>query len=335
MTSVRTGAALLVATLVVACSGGSATTTSSPPEALVPSPTATPASTPALAVPSNSPHPSKEASVVVGGDRPATVAIPRDYDRGHPAPLLILLHGYGSSGREHDMYFHLGDLAAERGYLYVHPDGTLDGGGNHFWNATDACCDFDGKGIDDAAYLAGVISEIETRFAVDPKRIDVIGHSNGGFMSYALACSHADTVAAIASLAGATFAKPADCAPTSPVAVLEIHGTADDTILYKGGTIDLGSGRSMGAYPGAETSVATWATYDGCTKTSLVDEHVDVDADITADGANAEATVTRWSGCKPGGAAELWTIPGGGHGPDISEAFPAAVLDFFAAHPKE
>jgi polyhydroxybutyrate depolymerase len=183
-------------------------------------------------------------------------------------------------------------------------------------------------------YLAGLIGEIKASFAVDPERIDVIGHSNGGFMSYALACAHADTVAAIASLAGATFAKPAECAPTSPVAVLEIHGTADDTILYKGGTIDLGSGRSMGAYPGAETSVATWAKYDGCAKSSAVDERVDVDADITVDGGAAEATVTRWSGCRPGGAAELWTIPGGGHGPEISDGFPAAVLDFFEAHPK-
>jgi len=44
--------------------------------------------------------------------------------------------------------------------------------------------------------------------------------------------------------------------------------------------------------------------------------------------------VTRWAGCPPGGAAELWTIPGGGHSPTISESFPAAVLDFFEAHQK-
>ncbi|MFL5643495.1 MAG: alpha/beta hydrolase family esterase [Chloroflexota bacterium] len=324
----------LAATLLVACSGGSTATT--PSSSVTPSASvqATRVASPSVAVASPAPSSSNDAAIVVGGDRPVTVAVPPGYDPTRPAPLLILLHGYGSSGGQHDMYFHLGELAAPRGYLYVHPDGTLDGGGNHFWNATDACCDFDRKGVDDAAYLAGLISEIKASFTVDPKRIDVIGHSNGGFMSYALACAHADTVAAVASLAGATFAKPADCAPTSPVAVLEIHGTADDTILYKGGTIDLGSGRSMGAYPGAETSVATWAKYDGCAKSSAVDERVDVDADVTVDGGAAESTVTRWSGCKPGGAAELWTIPGGGHGPEISAGFPAAVLDFFEAHPK-
>ena len=149
-----------------------------------------------------------------------------------------------------------------------------------------------------------------------------------------MACKHADTIAAIISLAGATFAKPADCAPTAPVAVLEIHGTADDTILFEGGTVDLGPGQSMGPYPGAEASVATWAKYDGCATSSVVDEHVDVDADVSVDSSPAESTVTRWTGCRPGGAAELWTMAGAGHGPDISDAFPAAALDFFEAHPK-
>ena len=153
-------------------------------------------------------------------------------------------------------------------------------------------------------------------------------------MSYAMACKDADTIAAIVSLAGATYADPKDCAPTTPVAVLEIHGTADDTILYTGGTIGLGGGHSMAPYPGAETSVTTWATYDGCTSRTDVDEHVDVDAALGTATDPAEATVMRWVGCRPGGAAELWTIPGGGHGPKLSDAFPGAVLDFFEAHPK-
>jgi len=262
------------------------------------------------------------------------VNVPPDYDPARPAPLLIVLHGYGSTGREHDAYFHVGELAAQRGYLYVHPDGTRDDDGNRFWSGTDACCNFHGRDVDDVAYLASVIEEIGASFAVDPKRIYVLGHSNGGFMAYALACAQADKIAAIASLAGATFAKDADCAPTEPVAVAEIHGTADDTITYEGGSIDLGSVQSTAAYPGAEASVAAWATYDGCTTSSVVDERIDVDADVSVDGSQAETTVTRWTGCRPGGAAELWTIPNGGHGPDISDAFPAAVLDFFEAHPK-
>jgi polyhydroxybutyrate depolymerase len=230
--------------------------------------------------------------------------------------------------------FHIGDAAAQRGYLVVWPNGTLDSDQLRFWNATDACCDIEGSGVDDAGYLSGLITEIESTFTVDPKRIDIIGHSNGGFMSYAMACKHADTIAAIVSLAGETFANPKSCAPTKPVAVLEIHGTADDTVLFTGGTLDVGTVRSMAPYPGAEASVATWAQYDGCASKSVTDEHVDVDANLGTGTEPAEATVMRWSGCKPGGAAELWTVPGGGHNPDLSDAFPGAVLDFLEAHPK-
>ena len=185
------------------------------------------------------------------------------------------------------------------------------------------------------AYLGEVISEIGASFAVDPARIDLIGHSNGGFMAYAMACSYADQIAAVVSLAGATFLTPEDCAPTGPVAVLQIHGTADDIVGFEGGAItDMGSGGPMAPYPGAEASVATWASYGGCATTSVVDEFVDVDADLGSAGSPAEASVARWAGCRPGGAAELWTIPGGGHEPNLSETLPAAVLDYFEAHPK-
>jgi hypothetical protein len=40
------------------------------------------------------------------------------------------------------------------------------------------------------------------------------------------------------------------------------------------------------------------------------------------------------SGRKPGGAVELWTMPGGGHAPNLSDAFPKAALDLLVAHPR-
>jgi poly(3-hydroxybutyrate) depolymerase len=63
-------------------------------------------------------------------------------------------------------------------------------------------------------------------------------------------------------------------------------------------------------------------------------EHVDVDATLGTAAAPAETTVTRWAGCRPGGVVELWTVPGGGHTPRVSAAFPGAVLDFLEAHTK-
>ncbi len=321
----------LPAILVLACSGEPAPGLGNPVASASPSPDATSVST---LSPSPSPAPS-ELDITVGGDRPVTVRVPASYADDHPAPLLIVLHGYGSSGREHDDYFGLRDLAAERGYLYASPDGTLSDDGNRFWNATDACCDFDRTGVDDVGYLISVIDEISGKLSVDPKRISLIGHSNGGFMTYAVACTHADRIAALVSLAGATFARAADCAPSQPVGVVQLHGTADDTVDFDGGSVEEIGSSPMGPYPGAEATVEAWVKYDDCEPSAAtLDERIDVDAAVTLNGAEAETTVDRWSGCGSGGAVELWTIPGGGHVPNLTGAFSSAVFDFFDAHPK-
>lgn len=335
---------ITVGFLLAACGSS---TSSSPAGTSVASVAASAASVPsatasASVVPSAVPVASGTADVVVGGDRPVTVHVPPGYDARHPAPLLIALHHYGGSGMEQETYFNLGELAKQRGYLYALPDGTLNSSGIQFWDATDACCDFDRSGVDDVGYLARVINEIRASFAVDPKRIDLIGHSNGGFMVYAMACAHADQIAAIISLAGATFGTLAKCAPSVPVAVLQIHGTADDQVAFDGGTVQpgevqgLGSAQAqtMAAYPGAESSVAAWATYDGCAAKMVLDQRLDIDADLFYAGKPAETSVTRWTGCRRGGAVELWTMTGGGHVPTLSDSFPRAAMDFFEAHPK-
>src|SRR5688572_7725228 len=145
----------LSAILVVACSGAPAPGSGSP----VPTSVSTPSPSPAPSV-----H-----DITVGGERPVTVRVPPSYADDHPAPLLIVLHGYSSTGREDDDYLGLRALAADSGYLYASPDGALDNDGNRFWNATDACCDFGGTGVDDVGYLRGVIDEIDGTLSVDLK----------------------------------------------------------------------------------------------------------------------------------------------------------------------
>jgi polyhydroxybutyrate depolymerase len=321
-------AALFV--LVAACSpsgGTSEAGASASPLASAATPTPTTATNPSPSATAGS------REIVVGGDRPVTVQLPED--KTAPAPLLIVLHGFGSSGREHESYFHFSRLAAARGVVYAHPDGTPDSEGNRFWNATDACCDFEDIGVDDVAYLASVIDEISRATSIDPTRIYFVGHSNGGFMSYRMACEGAAVVAAIVSLAGATFVDRADCAPSEPVAVLEIHGTADDVITWSGGTLDIGPKGEKHRYPGVEETLTAWSTYDGCSATlTETPTRVDVDAGIIGPDGPAEATVKMAAGCDAGGHVELWTIPNGGHGPNLSGTFAASVLDFLLAHPK-
>jgi polyhydroxybutyrate depolymerase len=145
----------------------------------------------------------------------------------------------------------------------------------------------------------------------------------------ATSCEEAGRIAAIVSVAGATFADRSDCAPTEPVSVIQVHGTADDTIRYEGDEIN------GAAYPGAMTTAQAWAAYDGCGATSTpLSTRVDVDATLTDGGDPAEASVVEWSGCASATSVQLWTIPGGSHVPTISPAFADAVMDFLVQHPK-
>jgi len=277
-------------------------------------------------------------TLVVGGDRPVKVALPPGLDPNVPAPVLMLLHGYGSSGDEEEAYLGLAAAAAGNGVIYLHPDGTVDSNGARFWNATDACCNVDGSAVDDSSYLAGLIAEIGTHVAVDPRRVFVIGHSNGAFMSYRMACDHAATIAAIVSLAGRPPADPAACRPSAPVTVLQVQGSADDQVRVEGGTLtgNLAPGDDrLKAYPSLEASLAEWATLDGCAETPTRSATtLDLDPTLSGPTGPEETTVSAYEGCRPGGGVELWMIGGGGHGPELTDDFGPRVVGFLLSHPK-
>jgi polyhydroxybutyrate depolymerase len=168
--------------------------------------------------------------------------------------------------------------------------------------------------------LRGLVEEIQAAYNVDAKRIYFTGHSNGSYMSYRLACDHADLIAGIAGLAGAMWLDTSKCPAAEPVNVLHIHGDMDTTVGYNGGN----------GYPGATTSLAFWAQRNGCGETPIEGTPLDIEGSI----AGAETTVSSYSGCMPGGAAELWTINGGGHVPMIGENWMPTMLDWLLAHPK-
>jgi polyhydroxybutyrate depolymerase len=264
------------------------------------------------------------------GDRSAEVHVPPGYSSKTPMPLVVMLHGYSVNGYIEELYLDLTRFADQYGFLYVYPDGTIDESGKGFWNATDGCCNFYGSTVDDSAYLSQLISAIEARYAVDAKRVFLIGHSNGGFMAYRMACDHADQIAGIVSLAGAMWNDPSKCKPTSPVSVLQTHGSDDMEVLLAG---DPGMGTPLaGAYPAAATSVKDWALLDGCVPTPD-DSAPPVDFVSSIDGP--ETTISRYAqGCQAGTGAELWTIHGGGHIPGIDDRWREAMLQFLLAHPK-
>ena len=259
------------------------------------------------------------------GRGPINIHTPPAHDPNVPTPLVLLLHGYSSNGAEVEAYMRFLPLADEFGFLFAFPDGTRDILGNRFWNATDACCNFFASPVDDSGYLLALIDEVKAQVSVNSRRVHLIGHSNGGFMCYRMACDHADVIASVASLAGATWLDPNACLPAAPVHVLQIHGTADLTILYNGGCL------GAACYPAAIETVEQWATFDGCALIAESGDPLDLDAGIPG----SETVVIRYTtDCDPAGSAELWSIVGGGHVPNLSADFSRLVVEYLFAHPK-
>jgi len=264
-----------------------------------------------------------ESSFLAGGDRSTYVDLPDGYSANNPAPLLLDLHGYMGDGLSQQRFSRLTNVARENGFVYAAPDGSRDSNGYQFWNASRSCCNFDRTDIDDAAFLKSLIDEISKKVAIDPKRIYILGHSNGAFMSYKFACTYPDTVAAIVGVAGAMDLVGNDCAISSPVSVLEIHGTADSIIGFTGGAI-AGIG-----YTSVAQTVDIWHKLDKCVGAPMAKENIDIDESI--DGAETKVFE---STCAKSTVAQ-WQIVNGLHGPTFNATFPKAIIEWLLAHPKQ
>ena len=249
---------------------------------------------------------------IYGGARPAELKTPTTLTEGKQYPLVVLLHGYGANGFVQTAYFGVGTLPTEDKALLIAPDGTEDTSGKQFWNADSQCCDFGHTNVDDVAYIGGLIDAISAEWPVDKKQVFVLGHSNGGYMAYRMACERADVIAAIGSLAGNASSTPSACNPSAKVNVVHMHGTTDATVPYSGAT----------------PSVDQWATKNGCGTTRTETTTIDLDSSV----AGAETHVKPTAGCPDNGAVELWTMEGSSHIPTMNAMFATTILDWFVAH---
>ena len=279
----------------------------------------------ALPRPSAAPQPAippGSTGTVDLGERPFQLRVPAGYDPARPTALVVALHGYTSNATEAAGFFGLAGAADERGVLVALPEGSENPRGDQFWNASSACCDFDVSGVDDVGYLTGVIEAVQKGYAVDPGRVFVVGHSNGGFMALRLACDRADRIAAVASVAGA-MDLAADCAPARPISVLQVHGSADQTILPAGGRI------SGVGYTSVDATLELWRNRDACPVTpTAVEQGGDADRSVAGD----DLVQTSWSDCAEGAEVALWTIEGGSHVPALTPEFTGDLLEWFEAH---
>lgn len=236
-------------------------------------------------------------TIISGGKiRDYLVYTPAAYTGATAVPLVFNLHGYGSSNLEQSFYGDFKKIADTANFLIVLPNGTIDDAGKRFWNT------FLGTAtVNDVAFIRELLDTLGKQYNIDPNRVYSTGMSNGGFLSYSLACDLNDRITAIASVTGSMIqSKLNACNPARPVPVMEIHGTADEVVPY--------NGFPLGTFVSIPTLVAAWVNFNHCNTTPSITQIPDIN---TADGCTAERQL--YTGGDKGSTVEHYKITGGGH----------------------
>ena len=177
-----------------------------------------------------------------GVEREYIIHVPENLNQD--SPIVLVIHGYTGSAEGIAAYTGMNNIAEREGFIAVYPQGTIDSNGNTFFNVG---YEFnDDSPINDVSFIRELVRSISQEFNLKRKKAFATGMSNGGDMSYLLACTSSDLFKAVAPVAGVLMKGLKDsCELSSPVPIFEIHGTADKISLFEG---DLNNEGGWGAY---------------------------------------------------------------------------------------
>jgi len=249
----------------------------------------------------------------IGGTRPAALLTPTSVDADQKIPLLVFLHGYTSNARDSDGFFGISKQRDALNFAVALPDGTKNSRGNAFWNATPECCDFEQTGVDDAAYIAGLIREATKVAPIDPTRVYLVGHSNGGFMSYRMACEYPELLRGIISVAGAFFKDATLCKNPGSLNILQIHGMEDTTVPPAGG----------GSLPSTLGGLDYWVQRSSCGKAQETLGALDL---VSVSGFETDTLV--WNDCQNQTKVGYWKMNKTAHAPYFNASWLREALKF-------
>lgn len=210
-------------------------------------------------------------------------------------PLVVALHGRAGDGGQMEAGSGLSALADREGFVVAYPDGV-----HRSWNDLRGESPAARAGADDVGFLGALIDRLVAREGVDPRRVYVVGASNGGMMTFRAACELSPKIAAVGAVIGLMPANGADrCAPSHAMPVMIIAGTDDPLVPFTGGDIN-------GQVLSARDTRERWATLGGCGAVgpTLLVDRVD-------DGTRVHRA--GHAGCRDGAEVVLVSVEGGGH----------------------
>lgn len=218
-----------------------------------------------------------------GLNREYIVYVPASYTGDFAVPLVFNFHGYGGTASDHMNSGDMRPQADADGFILVYAQGAQDGYGFSHWNVEGP----NSTGVDDLGFVEAMIDTISQQFMINQDRVYSCGYSNGGFLTYDLACRVSDRIAAIGAVASTMITDSFnECEPSHPTAVVTIHGTSDFVVSYDGFppfTLSLDevheywtdfnnieAGSTMTDIPntatndGSTVELYSWADADGC-----------------------------------------------------------------------
>lgn len=241
-----------------------------------------------------------------GAMREYIVHYPKNYDPQKPIPFLFNLHGYTSTNTSQRMYTNMNAKADAVGFIVVYPQGL-----DNSFNAGDCCGNSSMNDVDDVGFMRAILEKVGGQACVDLRRVYSTGMSNGGMMSFRLACDASDIIAAVAPVVG--FVADSSCMPTRGVPILSFLGT-DDGIV---------------GYDRANPQSEMWAMRNECKSGPMMEAH---------GGSNCKI----WKDCRDGVEVHVCSMMGMGHcwpGPPCSLGTANtdiiatdAMWDFFARY---
>ncbi len=198
--------------------------------------------------------------------------VPSIYNVNTAVPLLFNFHGYTSNSNEQMIYGNFRNIADTANFLVVHPQGTLDVNNTTHFNVG-----WGGSSVDDVGFTEALLDSLSAAYSIDQNRIYAVGMSNGGFMSFRLACDLSAKIAAVGSVTGSmTPSTLGNCNASHPMPIIQIHGTTDPTVPYNG---------SAGWTASITNVLNHWATFNNCSSVPTV---VNVPNTNALDGSTVE-----------------------------------------------
>jgi len=219
------------------------------------------------------------------------------------APLVFMLHGYSGSANGIMNYCGMNQLAVEHKFVVCYPQGTDDDWGNNFWNVG---YEFhSNETVDDVGFITALADYLQTNYNLSKQFTFCSGMSNGGDMSYMLACQASETFLSVAPVAGCMMKWIYDmCQPEKVMPIFATNGTDDDITFWEG---DINNEDGWGAYMGVMDAINFWSELNNTTDL-IIEMLPDTDP-------NDGSTITAEKYIKGTNNQEVWLykIVNGGH----------------------